>query len=47
MEDLLLWLDKRFETLDMHPVMVTATFIYEFFINTSLSRMAMEDCQDF
>ncbi|KAA1239307.1 Fic family protein [Aquimarina sp. RZ0] len=30
MEDLLLWLNKRFETLDMHPVMVTATFIYEF-----------------
>jgi Fic family protein len=30
MEDLLLWLDIRFKTLDMHPVMVTATFIYEF-----------------
>lgn len=30
MEGLLLWLDERFESLDMHPVMVTATFIYEF-----------------
>lgn len=30
MESLLLWLNERFETLDMHPVMITATFIYEF-----------------
>jgi Fic family protein len=30
MESLLLWLDKRLETSDMHPVMITATFIYEF-----------------
>lgn len=30
MEGLLLWLNERFETLDMHPVMITATFIYEF-----------------
>ena len=30
MESLLLWLDNRFENSDMHPVMITATFIYEF-----------------
>lgn len=30
MVSLLVWLDKRFKTSDMHPVMITATFIYEF-----------------
>ncbi|MFN6943961.1 MAG: Fic family protein [Cytophagaceae bacterium] len=30
MEELLLWTGKRFETLDMHPVILTATFVYEF-----------------
>lgn len=30
MENLLLWLDERFKSLDMHPIMITATFIYEF-----------------
>jgi len=30
MESLLLWLEERFKALDMHPVMVTAIFIYEF-----------------
>jgi len=30
MEDLLLWLNERFETKDMHPVMITAVLVYEF-----------------
>lgn len=30
MEELLHWLEERLEKLDMHPVMITATFIYEF-----------------
>jgi Fic family protein len=30
MESLLSWLEIRFEASDLHPVMITATFIYEF-----------------
>lgn len=30
MEDLLLWTNERFEKADMHPVMITAAFVYEF-----------------
>lgn len=30
MEGLLLWLEERFDKMDMHPVIITATFIYEF-----------------
>ncbi|PCI93766.1 MAG: MarR family transcriptional regulator [Flavobacteriales bacterium] len=30
MEDLLIWVNERFEKADMHPVMITAAFVYEF-----------------
>ena len=30
MEDLLIWVNERLEKTDMHPVMVTAAFVYEF-----------------
>ncbi|MCP4457927.1 MAG: Fic family protein [Cytophagales bacterium] len=30
MEELLLWVNERFEKNDMHPVMIAATFVYEF-----------------
>lgn len=30
MEELLLWTNERFEKTDMHPVIVTAAFVYEF-----------------
>lgn len=30
MEELLLWVNERFETEDMHPVIITAAFVYEF-----------------
>jgi Fic family protein len=30
MEELLLWVNERFEKEDMHPVMITAAFVYEF-----------------
>lgn len=30
MEDLLLWVNARFEKADMHPVIITAAFVYEF-----------------
>lgn len=30
MEELLIWVNERIEKTDMHPVMVTAAFVYEF-----------------
>lgn len=30
MEELLTWVSERFEKADMHPVMITAAFVYEF-----------------
>ncbi|MBA3899899.1 MAG: Fic family protein, partial [Bacteroidetes bacterium] len=30
MEELLLWINERFEKSDMHPVIITAAFVYEF-----------------
>lgn len=30
MEELLLWTKERFEKADMHPVLITAAFVYEF-----------------
>ena len=30
MEELLFWVNERFEKSDMHPVMITAAFVYEF-----------------
>lgn len=30
MEELLLWFNKRLEEKDLHPVLITATFVYEF-----------------
>ncbi|KHJ39467.1 adenosine monophosphate-protein transferase SoFic [Pedobacter glucosidilyticus] len=30
MEELLRWVNERFEKADMHPVMITAAFVYEF-----------------
>jgi len=30
MEELLFWVNERFEKADMHPVMITAAFVYEF-----------------
>jgi Fic family protein len=30
MEDLLIWVNERFEKTDMHPVMVVSIFVYEF-----------------
>lgn len=30
MEELLLWTSERFEKADLHPVMITAAFVYEF-----------------
>jgi Fic family protein len=30
MEGLLIWVNERFEKADMHPVMITAAFVYEF-----------------
>jgi Fic family protein len=30
MEELLVWVNERFEKADMHPVLITAAFVYEF-----------------
>lgn len=30
MEELLLWINERFEKADIHPVLITAVFVYEF-----------------
>lgn len=30
MEELLLWVNERFEKSDMHPILITAAFVYEF-----------------
>ncbi len=30
MEELLLWVNERFEKVDMHPIMITGAFVYEF-----------------
>ena len=45
MEQLLKWTNRNIESEDYHPLIVIATFTYEFFINTSLSRWKWQALQ--